>query len=94
MHLENSLIMYRVYNVETLQKLVKTTHAVHSRQSLVENLFAGQTASAYEIYSQMQNAHSVQHYMMSALLYLHTIKEKYITVYNELITQLQIYNKP
>ena len=55
-HLENSLIMYRVYNAETLEKLVNTTHALHSRQSLVENLFAGQTVSAYKIYSQMQNA--------------------------------------
>ena len=65
-HLENSLIIYRVYNVETLEK------------SLFENLFAGQTASAYEIYSQMQNSCSVQHYVMNALLYLCTIKEKYI----------------
>ena len=61
-HLQNSLIMYRVYNAETLEKLIKTTHALHSRQSLVENLFAGQTASGYELYSQMQNAHSVQQY--------------------------------
>ena len=30
MNLENSLIMYRVYNVKTLEKLVKTAHALHS----------------------------------------------------------------
>ena len=30
MHLENSLIIYRVYNVETLEKLVKTAHILHS----------------------------------------------------------------
>ena len=53
-HLENSLIIYGVYNAETLEKLVKTTPPLHSRKSLVENLFAGQTASTYEIYSQMQ----------------------------------------
>ena len=41
MDLENSLIMYGVYNMETLEKLVKTAHALHSRQSLVEDLFAG-----------------------------------------------------
>ena len=41
----------------------------------------------------MQNAHSVQHYMMNALLYLCTIKEKYIVVYREFITQLCIYGK-
>ena len=42
MHLENSLIMYRVYNVDTLEKLVKTAHILHSHQFLVEELFAGQ----------------------------------------------------
>ena len=41
----------------------------------------------------MQNACSVQHYVMNALLYLHTIKEKYIAVYNEFITQLCMYTK-
>ena len=30
MHLENSLIMYGVYNVETLSKLVKTAHIVNN----------------------------------------------------------------
>ena len=87
-HLENSLIMNGVYNMETLEKLVKTTHALYSRQSLVENLFAGQTVSRYKIYSQMQNACGVQHYTMNALLYLHNVKEKHVAVSNEFITQL------
>ena len=39
----------------------------------------------------MQDAHGVQHYVTNSLLYLHTIQEKYITVYNEFITQLRIY---
>ena len=93
MHLENSLIMYRVYNVETLEKLVKTGHVLPSQQSLVEELFAGQKVAAYEVYSKMQYACSVQHYIMNALLYLHTIKEKYIAVFNEFIIQLHIYTK-
>ena len=59
MHLENSLIMYGVYNAKTLEILVKTAHVLHSWQSLIENLFAGQTAAAYEIYSQMYNAHGI-----------------------------------
>ena len=41
----------------------------------------------------MQEAHNVQHYVMNVLLYLCTIIEKYITVYNEFITQLCIYAK-
>ena len=93
MHLENSLIMYGVYNAETLSKLVKTAQVMHSHQMLVEQLFKGQQVEAYKIYSKMQDAHGVQHYVINSLLYLQTIKEKYIAVYNEFITQLQIYAK-
>ena len=93
MHLENSLIIYEVYNMETLEELVKTAHVLHSQQSLVEKLFAGQKVAVYEVYSKMQNACCVQHYVTNALLYLCTIKEKYIVVYNEFITQLHIYMK-
>ena len=93
MHLENLLIMYGVYNAEALSKLVKTAHALHSWQMLVEQQFAGQQVQAYQIYSKMQDTHGVQHYVTNSLLYLWTIKEKYIAVYNEFITQLQIYAK-
>ena len=34
MHLENTLVMYGVYNAETLEKLIKTVHALHSRQTM------------------------------------------------------------
>ena len=72
--------MYRVYNAETLEKVVETVQVLHSRQSLVEQLFAGQQIAVYDIYSKLQNAHGVQHYVMNALLYLHAIKGKYIMV--------------
>ena len=41
----------------------------------------------------MHNACGIQHYVISSLLYLHTIKDKYIASYNEFISQLQIYAK-
>ena len=93
MHLENMLIMYRIYNAETLEKLVKMVHALHSRQSLYESLFAGQTSAAYEAYSQMHGAHGIQHYAVNSMLYLLTIKDKYIKNYNKFILQLCIYAK-
>ena len=34
MHLENTLVIYGVYNAETLERLVKTVHTLHSRQTL------------------------------------------------------------
>ena len=87
-HLENSLIMYGVYNVKTLSKLVKTAQILHSQQTLVEQLFAGHQVSAYRIYSKMEGTCRIQHFVTNSLLYLRMIKEKYITVYNKFITQM------
>ena len=33
MHLDNTLVLYGVYNAETLEKFVKTVHALHSRET-------------------------------------------------------------
>ena len=61
MHLEKFLILYGVYNAETLSKLVKIVQVLHSCQTLVEQLFAGQQVVAYQICSKMQDTHGVQH---------------------------------
>ena len=93
MPLENTLVMYGIYNTETLERLVKTVQVMHSRHSLIENLFTGQTVAAYETYLQMHGARGIQHYMINSMLYLQMIKDKYIEMYNEFISQLQIYAK-
>ena len=92
MHLENSLTMCGVYNTETLSKLVKTLQVLQSPITC-RTTICRSTIVAYQIYSRMQDAHGVQHYITNVLLYLCTIKEKYIAVYNEFITQQQIYAK-
>ena len=93
MHLENTLIMYRIYNAETLQKLIKTVHLLHDHQSMYKSLSASQASAAYEAYSQMHGACSIQHYAVNSMFYLCTTKEKYIEIYNEFISQLHIYAK-
>ena len=92
-HSENTLVMYGIYNAETLENLVKTVHALHGRQTLYKGLFAGQTSAAYEAYSQMHGTHGIQHYTVNSMLYLQMIKDKYIEIYSEFISQLQIYAK-
>ena len=42
-------------------------HALHGRKSPYESLFAGQTSAAYEKYSQMHGACSIQHYMVNSM---------------------------
>ena len=41
----------------------------------------------------MHNACGIQHYAISSLLCLCTVKDKYIAIYNEFISQSQIYAK-
>ena len=69
MHLENTLLMYGVYNAKTLKRLVKTVHVLHSRQTLYENLFTGRTPAAYEYYSQIHGEWGIQHYAINLMLY-------------------------
>ena len=93
MHLENMMVMYGIYNAETLENLAKTVHTLHSRQTLYKNLFVGRTSAAYKSYSQMHGSCGIQHYAVNSMLYLRTIKDKYIEIYNECISQLCIYAK-
>ena len=74
-HLENTMVMYGIYNAETLEKLVKTVHTLQSRQTLYKNLFADRTSAAYESFSQIHGSHGIQHYAAKSMLYLRTIKE-------------------
>ena len=41
----------------------------------------------------MHGACSIQHYAVNSMLYLHTIKDKYIEICNEFILPLHIYAK-
>ena len=45
MQLENSMLMYGIYNAETFEKLVNTVHNIHNTKSLHETLSAGQQSS-------------------------------------------------
>ena len=91
MHLENTLVMYGIYNAKTLEKLVKMIQVIHSRQSLIEGLFSGQSVAGYEAYSQMHRVHSIQHYVINSMLYLHTIIDKYIKIY---VTHMKFRETP
>ena len=90
MQLEDSMLMYGVYNVETLEKLITTVHYIHNTTSSIERLFAGQHSPSI---FRMFYVHSLglHHYSINSLWYLRTIQDKYNALYRELITQLHIY---
>ena len=86
MKLDDTMLMYGIYNAETLEKLIKTVHEIHNTTSSHERLFAGEQNHAT---FRILYAHSLglQHYSTNSLLYLRIIQDKYVALYRELITQ-------
>ena len=80
MQLENSMLMYGIYNAETLEKLINTVHNIHNTTSSHERLFAGQQSSLM-LRSLYANSLSLHHYSINSLLYLRTVQDKYIALY-------------
>ena len=74
-HLEDSMIMYGVYNVDTLEKLIQMVHKMNNRSIWYERLYAGHVNKWFEMYSASQGAN---YYAIHSLLYLRTIQEKCI----------------
>ena len=90
MQLENSMLMWSVYNAETFETVITTVRNIHNTTSSHERLFAGQhNPSIFRtLYVHFLGLHN---YSINSLLYLRTIQDKYIALYGELITQLHIY---
>ena len=89
MQSENSVLMYGVYNAETLKRHINTVHHIYNTTSSHGRLCAGQQSSL-TLRSLNANALGLQHYSINSLLYLGTVQDKYIALYKELITQLHI----
>ena len=88
--LNDTMLMYGIYNVEMLEKLIKTVCKIHNTTSAHEKLFAGEhNHSIFRIL--YTHSLGLQHYSTNSLLYLRIIQDKYISLYRELITQLHTY---
>ena len=88
--LENSMIMYGIYNTEMLEKLTHTVHHIHNTTIYNKRLCEGQSSSL-TMKSMYANGMGTQHYSINSLLYLTSIKGKYVLLYKEFIKQLHIY---
>ena len=84
------MLMYGIYNEETLEKLLKTVHEIHNATSSHEILFVGEhDHSLFRIL--YTDTLGMQQYATHSLLFLRIIQDKYISLYRELITQLHTY---
>ena len=59
-HLEDSVVMYGVYNSDTLEDLINTVHKLHNRTTWNEKLFAGQIKDWYHWYLTYQGIITMQ----------------------------------
>ena len=90
MKLDDTMLMYGIYNVETLEKLINTVHEIHNVTSSHEKLFAGEhNPSLFRML--YMDALDIQTYATNSWLFLRFIQDKYISLYSELITQLHTY---
>ena len=88
--LDNTMLLYSIYNAETLEKLVNRDQEIHNVTSSHEGLFAGEHIPAL-FRLQYTNALGMQQYAFDSLLFLRVVQDKYISLYKELITQLKSY---
>ena len=88
--LDNTMLMYGIYNAEMLEKLINTVQELHNVTSSHEKLFAGEHNPALFRILYM-NALGVQQYAFNSLLFLRIVQDKYISLYKELVTQLNSY---
>ena len=90
MKLDDTMLMYGIYNADMLEKLIRTVHEIHNTTSSHEKLFAGEhDHSVFRIL--YTHSLGLQQYSTNSLIYLRIIQDKYISLYRVLIAQLHTY---
>ena len=81
--LDNTMLLYGIYNAETLEKLINTVQEIHNVTSTHEKLFVGEYNPALFRMLYME-ASGIQQYAINSLLFLRVIQDTYISLYREL----------
>ena len=89
-HLEDTMIMYGVYNSDTLKDFIDTVHRMQNFTTWNEKTFAGRLHDWMELCSHNEGAH---HYAINSVLFLTTVIEKYVKMYERFIEELKMYSK-
>ena len=88
--LDKTMLMYGIYNADTLEKLINTVQEIHNVTSSHEKLFAGEhNPTIFRLL--YMDILGIQQYAFNSLLFLRVVQDKYISLYKKLITQLRSY---
>ena len=89
-HLEDTMIMYGIYNSDTLTDLIDTVHRMHNTPAWKERTYAGRLNQWFDMYLHQEGVH---HYAINSVHYLTSVKEKYMKMYKGFIEELRTYSK-
>ena len=89
-HLEDTMIMYGIYNLDTLTALIDTVHRMQNFITWNEKTFAGKLHDWMELYAQDKGMHN---YAINSILFLTTVREKCVKMYERFIEELKLYSK-
>ena len=84
------MIMYGVYNSDMLTDLIDTVHRMQNVTTWNKKTFAGKLHDWMELYTQDEGMHN---YAISPILFLTTVREKYVKMYERFIEELKLYSK-
>ena len=86
-HLKDSMIIYGIYNSDALEQLIETVHRMHNTTSWHKKIFAGKIHLWFEWYLHKD---VVGLCAINTILFLTTIREKYVRMYEHFLEQLKI----
>ena len=86
-HLEDAMIMYGIYNSDMLTNLIETVHKMHNNTIWKEKIFAG-TMNKW-LKDQLIYSNNEYSYAVDSMLFLPTIREKYVRMYERFIIELK-----
>ena len=83
--------MYGKYNSDPLTNLIDTVHRKHNLTSLMERLFVGKVNEWLK--QELTHYNDEHSYSIITLLFLRTLNEKYVRMYERFIIECKSYSK-
>ena len=77
-HVEDTMIMYSVYNSDTLTDIIDTVHRMQNFTTWNKKTFTGKLHTWMELYAKDKG---MCNYAIHSLLFLTTVREKYVKMY-------------
>ena len=90
-HLEDTMIMYGKYNSDTVMALIDMVHQMQNITTWKEKIFVSEINDWLKC--RLEDVYSEFDYSMETALFLTTVKEKYVRMYEKFTNELRSYLK-